>query len=71
MTIYKALQKIDALTKEELIHCIQRMDAYIIDYKEVIKNYPDERMKKYGIPYMERLKKQKQKFVDSLSKLSI
>ena len=67
MTTYKALQKIDTLTKGELIHFIQLMDTEIAYYEQVIKNYPPERMEKYGIPYMKKLEEQKQKFVDKLN----
>ena len=69
MTIFKALQKIDALTKEELKHCIQRMNTDINYYRICIKNYPPDRMKRFGVPYLKRLMNQRQKFIKRLKQL--
>ena len=70
MTKYTALQKIDELSKCELMHCIQQMDIEINYYHQCIKNYPPERLEKYGIPYLEKLEKEKQTFVDKLNQFT-
>jgi hypothetical protein len=67
MTIYKALKKIDTLTKPELKHCIQRLDAEIEGYYRCIENYPPDKLKKYGLPYLKRLMDRKQLFTDKLN----
>ena len=69
MTIFKALQKIDTLTKEELNHCIQRMDIEIDHHKICIKNYPPNRMERCGIPYLKRLEERRKKFLDRINQL--
>lgn len=67
MTILKALQKINVLTKSELKHCIQRMNIEIENYKLCSKNDRPYIVKKYGEPYMKRLEAQRQKFIDRLN----
>ena len=42
-------------TKANIEHQIQLKKDEIIKYEEVIKNYPPDRMKKYGQPYLQRL----------------
>jgi septin family protein len=69
MTIFKALQKIDALTKEELKHCIQRMNIEIDNYKICCKNYSPDDMKRFGIPYKKSLMEQRKKFIKKLKQL--
>ena len=69
MTILKALKKINSLTKCELKHCIQRMNEEIEGYKICSENDRPEIVAKYGIPYVMRLEKQKQQFVDRLKQL--
>lgn len=62
MTIHTALRKITSLSKEELLHCIQRIDNEIDYYKIVTKNYDEYNMKRFGIPYFNMLNDQKRKF---------
>jgi hypothetical protein len=69
MTILKALKKVDNLTKTELKHCIQRMDTEIEGYLFCSRNYPPDRWKRCGLPYLKRLEKQRQTFVDRLKQL--
>ena len=69
MTILKALQKINTLTKCELKHCIQRMDEQIESYKICSENDRPETIKRCGIPYMMRLEKQRQTFINRLKQL--
>ncbi len=66
MTILKALKKIDTLNKCELKHCIQRMNEQIESYKLCSENDRPETILRCGIPYMRRLKKQRQQFIDKL-----
>lgn len=67
MTIYKALKKIDTLNKSELEHCIQRLNVEIEGYNRCIENYPPDKLKKYGLPYLKRLMDQRQKFINKLN----
>ena len=69
MTILKALKKINTLTKCELKHCVQRMNVEIENYKICSENDRPEIVAKYGIPYVIRLEKQKQKFIDRIKEL--
>jgi len=69
MTIETALKKIDTLSKEELIHCIQRIDTEIKYYKFCIRNYSPDKMKKYGIPFIKRLETKRETFNNKLSEL--
>jgi len=69
MTIFKALKKIDSLTKEQLKHCIQRMDIEIEQYHYCIKNDSTDKLIHYGIPYLKKLNEQRQKFVDGLERI--
>lgn len=62
MNIHKALKEIDTLSKEELKHCIQRVNIDIEHYKMAIKNYSPYKMKNYGIPYLQELNRRKKQF---------
>jgi hypothetical protein len=64
MNIHTALEKIESLTKGELLHCIQRMDIEIENYKVCMRNYTEYKMKRFGLPYMIKLKKQKKQFLE-------
>jgi hypothetical protein len=68
MTIHTALKKVDILSKGELEHCIQRMNMEIDYYKFCIQHYPPDRLKSCGLPYMDRLKQQRQIFINHLKK---
>lgn len=43
-------------TKENLEHRIQLKKDEITRYERACKNYPPDRMKKYGEPYLQKLK---------------
>lgn len=43
---------------ENLEHRIQLKKIEIDNYLHCIRNYPPDRMKKYGIPYLNRLNKE-------------
>jgi hypothetical protein len=66
MNILTAIKKINTLTKEELKHCVQRMDIELKNYEKVIENYPSDRLKKYGVPYREILEGYKKQFENKL-----
>jgi hypothetical protein len=42
-------------TKDNIEHRIQLKKNEIEKYNEVIKNYPPDRMEKYGKPYLQQL----------------
>ncbi len=69
MNIFKALQKINKLSKKELKQAIFQAQVDIDYYKIVIKNYPPKRMKSIAIPHMKKLKDRKKQFEDALEKL--
>ena len=70
MTIYTALKKIDTLNESELNHCIQRLDDDIRGYLKCTESYDKDKFRKYGVPYLDRLKGYQQKFIDQLDKLN-
>lgn len=69
MTINTALKKIDILTKEELTHCIQRMNIELENQEICCRNYPPDRMKRFAVPHRKRLKDTKEKFEKRLKEL--
>ena len=70
MTLYRSLQKIDSLSKEELDHCIQRTEIDIEHAISSSSNYPAERYAKYTVPFLKKLEAQKNKFQARLDELS-
>jgi len=67
MTLVTALRKINTLSKEELQHCIQRVNQDIVYYKTVVINYPPDRMEKYAKPYITRLEGWRKEFEEKLN----
>ena len=68
MNIQTAIRKIKTLTNAELNKTVALCDIDITNYKHTIENYPPRRMEKNGIPFLNRLKRQKQLFLDELSR---
>ena len=54
-------------TLKNLEHRIQLKQDEIINYKRVIENYPVDRMKKYGIPYLQKLQNELTIFINELA----
>lgn len=70
MTLLTALRKIDSLTKPELEHAIQRVNVELDYYKrEVITNYPPERMDRFAKPYIAKLEGWRKEFQDKLDSI--
>jgi hypothetical protein len=53
-------------TTENLEHRIQLKKDEIVRYEQCVVNYPEERMKTYGIPYLEKLKNDLHKLENQL-----
>jgi hypothetical protein len=68
MHINKALDKVDELTEYELRHFVQLIDVEIDTYRRVIANYPQDRIEKYGVSYLAKLKQRRDVFAAELSK---
>ena len=66
MKIDTALQKVEFLNIAELNHCIQRCNMDVEHYKKAIANYPEDRMEKYGIPYLKVLQQKLKVFEEAL-----
>ena len=62
MKLYTALDKIKELNKSQLEHFIQLAQDDIDCYKIVIKNYDLDKMTKYGLPMLDRLNSNLEKF---------
>lgn len=50
--LYKSIEK---LTKEKLEHLLQLAKIDLSNYKNASKNYPEDRMTKFGIPMLTKL----------------
>lgn len=66
MHLQRARQKLKTLTEAELEHCIQLAQAEIDNYAQSIENYPPERLRKYGTPWMANLVNRKLVFQKEL-----
>ena len=69
MNIMTAIDKLDNLSDHQLKLMIQQCQADIVNYKKSIKNYSEAKMKKYGIPYLNKLEKRKMLFENKLYKV--
>lgn len=66
MHIEKAVKLVHTMTDDELFRYAQLCEIEIINYKECIKNYTPEQMRKHGIPYIQSLKDNKATFLHEL-----
>lgn len=55
MDLLKAFDKRESLTDSELERLIQRLRTEVTHHERAIANYPEDRMEKYGTPYLLRL----------------
>lgn len=55
----KVYKKVEKLPKAKIEHMIQLLDIEIVNYKNHIKNYPPERMEKFGIPFLNTMENDK------------
>jgi hypothetical protein len=55
MNLQVALGRLDSLTSAELSHARSLALIEVENYTRAIRNYPPERMKKFGEPHLKRL----------------
>lgn len=66
MQIDIAVKKVKELTESELFRYAQLCEVEVVNYKECIKNYTPEQMRRYGIPYIQNLRDKKETFLHEL-----
>lgn len=68
MLVGTALRKLKKLTQAQLERCIQQCQVDIDNYKVAIRNYDENKMKKYGLPFLVSLQEVQNSFINELSK---
>lgn len=56
MNLHRALERLGKLTLAQLNHARGLRVVEITNYERAIANYPPDRMRKYGAPFMVKLK---------------
>lgn len=63
----KKYSKVETLPIYKLNHLLQLLSVEIENYEKVIKNYPKERMERFGKPFLSQLQQRKE-IVENLIK---
>lgn len=71
MFIEKAVKLVHTMTDDELQRYAQLCEVDIINYKETIKNYTPEQMRKYGVPYIQSMRDHKETFLHELNRRKV
>lgn len=66
MYIEKALKLVHNLTEDELFRYAQLCEVDIVNYRETIKHYTPEQMRRYGAPYIQSMRDNKATFLAEL-----
>ncbi len=69
MKIRTALERIESLSKEELIHFVYLADIEIASHHKCTENYDEAKMKKFGTPFLNGLHENKKRFEDRLREI--
>lgn len=67
MHIFTAIKNVKKLSDAQIQHFIQLMDVELKNYAKVCENYPEEKMEKYGRPYIKILEDRKNIFVGEMN----
>ena len=67
MHIEKAVKLVHTMSDDELFRYAQLCEIEIINYKEAIKNYTPEQMRRHGAPYIQSLRDNKETFLHELN----
>lgn len=60
----KNYRNIESYTNDKLDHMVQLADICITNYKNIIKNYPPDRMENYGKPFLKDMETVKQQIME-------